>query len=46
MMPGKPVIMGVIEKKPVFGIPGYPVSAIIAFRAVRSPADLPHAGPA
>ena len=31
MMPGKPVIIGAIDDKPVFGIPGYPVSAIIAF---------------
>jgi len=31
MMPGKPVLIGAIEKTPVFGIPGYPVSAIIAF---------------
>ena len=27
--PGKPVILGVIEGKPVLGIPGYPVSAIL-----------------
>lgn len=31
MMPGKPIVLGVIEGKPVFGIPGYPVSAILAF---------------
>ncbi len=31
IMPGKPVIIGAIRQKPVFGIPGYPVSAIIAF---------------
>jgi len=31
IMPGKPVIIGAIEQTPVFGIPGYPVSAIIAF---------------
>ncbi len=31
IMPGKPVIIGTIEQTPVFGIPGYPVSAIIAF---------------
>lgn len=31
IMPGKPTILGVIEKKPVVGIPGYPVSAIISF---------------
>ncbi|MFO8084183.1 MAG: molybdopterin biosynthesis protein [Desulfobacterales bacterium] len=36
MMPGKPLLMGIVRKKPVFGIPGYPVSAIIAFeRFVR-----------
>lgn len=27
--PGKPVILGVIDGKPVLGIPGYPVSAIL-----------------
>ncbi len=31
IMPGKPALMGKIQDKPVFGIPGYPVSAIIAF---------------
>jgi len=31
IMPGKPVIIGSVNGKPVFGIPGYPVSAIIAF---------------
>jgi putative molybdopterin biosynthesis protein len=30
IMPGKPVLVGKIKAKPVFGIPGYPVSAIIA----------------
>ncbi|MFO7716132.1 molybdopterin biosynthesis protein [Desulfosarcina sp.] len=30
IMPGKPVILGDIRSKPFFGIPGYPVSAIIA----------------
>ncbi|BBO84855.1 molybdopterin biosynthesis protein [Desulfosarcina ovata subsp. sediminis] len=29
IMPGKPVILGDIQGKPFFGIPGYPVSAII-----------------
>jgi putative molybdopterin biosynthesis protein len=37
MMPGKPVIIGEIEKKPVFGIPGYPVSAIMAFEQFVRP---------
>ncbi len=32
MMPGKPVMFGLIEGKPVFGIPGYPVSAAISFK--------------
>lgn len=31
IMPGKPVVIGAVGNKPVFGIPGYPVSAIIAF---------------
>ena len=31
IMPGKPVIMGDVKGKPVFGMPGYPVSTIIVF---------------
>jgi putative molybdopterin biosynthesis protein len=31
IMPGKPTAIGVVEGKPVLGIPGYPVSAIISF---------------
>lgn len=37
MMPGKPVIFGKIENRPVFGIPGYPVSAIVAFEQFTGP---------
>jgi len=37
MMPGKPVLIGAIKGKPVFGIPGYPVSAIIAFEQFVGP---------
>ncbi len=37
MMPGKPIIIGSIKAKPVFGIPGYPVSAIVAFEQFVSP---------
>lgn len=37
IMPGKPVIIGDVCSKPVFGIPGYPVSAIIAFEEFVSP---------
>jgi putative molybdopterin biosynthesis protein len=37
IMPGKPVIVGKISNKPVFGIPGYPVSAIVAFEQFVRP---------
>ena len=37
IMPGKPVVIGAVEKTPVFGIPGYPVSAIIAFEQFVKP---------
>ncbi len=35
--PGKPIIIGFINKKPVFGIPGYPVSAYITFQLFVKP---------
>lgn len=35
--PGKPVIIGVVEGTPVFGIPGYPVSAYITFQLFVRP---------
>ena len=28
--PGHPIVLGVVQSKPVIGIPGYPVSAVIA----------------
>ncbi|MEL5897854.1 molybdopterin biosynthesis protein [Clostridium sporogenes] len=31
MKPGKPTILGIIDGKPVIGIPGYPVSAYLVF---------------
>jgi putative molybdopterin biosynthesis protein len=37
IMPGKPIIVGKIDNKPIFGIPGYPVSAIIAFEQFVKP---------
>ncbi|HAO22444.1 MAG TPA: molybdopterin biosynthesis protein, partial [Desulfobacteraceae bacterium] len=37
MMPGKPILIGKIKDKPVFGIPGYPVSAILAFEQFVRP---------
>ena len=35
--PGKPVILAVVKNKPVIGIPGYPVSAWIAYKNFVSP---------
>ncbi|MBI1811820.1 MAG: molybdopterin biosynthesis protein, partial [Nitrospirae bacterium] len=35
--PGKPVILGLVENKPVLGIPGYPVSAFITFNLFAKP---------
>ena len=37
MMPGKPTIFGVIKDKPIFGIPGYPVSAVLSFKTFVEP---------
>lgn len=37
MMPGKPTILGVVSGKPVIGVPGYPVSAILAFEQFVRP---------
>lgn len=37
MMPGKPTILGMIGGKPVVGVPGYPVSAVLAFDQFVAP---------
>lgn len=37
MMPGKPTILGMVGQKPVVGIPGYPVSAILSFEQFVRP---------
>ncbi len=37
MMPGKPVILGMAGGKPIVGLPGYPVSAIMAFEQFVRP---------
>jgi putative molybdopterin biosynthesis protein len=37
IMPGKPTILGRIKDKPVVGMPGYPVSAYIAFQEFVRP---------
>ncbi|MGL4607351.1 MAG: molybdopterin biosynthesis protein [Eubacteriaceae bacterium] len=35
--PGKPVILGIVQGKPVIGIPGYPVSAYFVFESFVKP---------
>lgn len=37
MKPGKPTILGIINNKPVIGIPGYPVSAYLVFEEFVKP---------
>lgn len=37
MKPGKPLIAGFVNNKPVFGIPGYPVSAYLTFQLFVKP---------
>jgi|BEDMetMinimDraft_2_1075160.scaffolds.fasta_scaffold03942_1 molybdopterin molybdotransferase len=36
LKPGKPAILGVVKGKPVFGLPGNPVSSIVIFKEVVS----------
>jgi putative molybdopterin biosynthesis protein len=35
--PGKPALLGIINNKPVVGVPGYPVSAVIVFELLVQP---------
>lgn len=37
MKPGKPVLLGTINKKPVIGLPGYPVAAYMTFELFGRP---------
>ena len=37
MKPGKPVILAIVNDKPVIGLPGYPLSAYIAFNLYVKP---------
>jgi putative molybdopterin biosynthesis protein len=37
VMPGKPAVLGIVGGKPVIGIPGYPVSAIVIAREILQP---------
>jgi putative molybdopterin biosynthesis protein len=38
VMPGKPAVLGSVAGKPVIGVPGYPVSAIVVAREILRPA--------
>ncbi len=38
IMPGKPTLLAAVDDAPVVGIPGYPVSAIVAFEELVAPA--------
>ena len=49
MKPGKPVVLAVVNGKPVIGVPGYPVSAYLAYNSFVAPllttcSGLPEAG--
>ncbi|MBM4349444.1 MAG: molybdopterin biosynthesis protein [Deltaproteobacteria bacterium] len=37
MMPGKPTLLGRFKERPIIGIPGYPVSAIMAYEELVRP---------
>ena len=37
MMPGKPFLFGIIRQRPVFGLPGYPASSILALKTFVLP---------
>lgn len=37
VMPGKPAVLGIVGGKPVIGVPGYPVSAIVIAREILEP---------
>jgi len=37
VMPGKPTLLAEVRGRPVIGIPGYPVSAIVCFRELVAP---------
>ena len=37
MMPGKPVLFGLVHGRAVIGVPGYPVSAVMAFERLAKP---------
>jgi molybdopterin molybdotransferase len=50
MKPGKPVVIGLVNEVPVFGMPGHPTSCLVIFRELVAPLLggsllLPHASP-
>ncbi|HEX9879007.1 MAG TPA: molybdopterin biosynthesis protein, partial [Candidatus Binatia bacterium] len=44
VMPGKPAVLGTVAGKPLVGIPGYPVSAIVVAREILRPAMIKFLG--
>ncbi len=37
VMPGKPTLLAAVQDRPIIGIPGYPVSAVVSFREFVRP---------
>jgi putative molybdopterin biosynthesis protein len=37
LKPGKPAIIGIVNNKPIFGLPGYPTSALMIFHMLVAP---------
>ena len=37
LKPGKPALVGVVNGKPIFGLPGYPTSALMIFHVLVAP---------
>jgi len=37
LKPGKPALIGIVEGKPIFGLPGYPTSALMIFHVLVGP---------
>ena len=37
LKPGKPALLGIVRGKPIFGLPGYPTSALMIFHVLVAP---------
>jgi len=37
LKPGKPALVGLVDSKPIFGLPGYPTSALMIFHVLVAP---------